>query len=61
MSDNKKMPVNVAQGVKEYLIENLRIEIQQDNAFDPVDTITVSLSLEGVYISEDMCIIPKQD
>jgi hypothetical protein len=61
MSDNKKMSVNVAQGVKEYLIENLRIEIQQDNAFDPVDTITVSLSLEGVYISEDMCIIPKQD
>ena len=43
------------------LAENLTIEIDQIQEFEPIETIRVKLLLFNKVISESSCVLPKVD
>ncbi len=53
--------MEINEKIKEYLKNNLTICISQDQEFGPVETIKVTLELEGEEISEASCNLPESD
>lgn len=43
-----------------YLIDNLKIEIEQETKFGPVERVKVKLKLGDNVISEDYCDLPRE-
>ena len=49
------------QEIIEYLKNNLRIYITQNTEFGPVETINITLELDGEIINESSCDLPSKD